>query len=191
VEIALLPSPTPLPPPTRINFLNWQTDFCNDKCGKNYGVSASSIIAIVVPGRTYEAMEVVYEVRNSGWVLIRKNVNPDVLAGTKGLSFFFRGAGQPNSIELKLLLRYPGDAEDTTFGMLWNRATDTSEQWKSHQALYEVDFKCWGPTELCEKHDNAFDMESVHRIEFGIANKVGDTPGLGKITFDDRVGILR
>jgi hypothetical protein len=191
VEVEALSLPTPTPPGNRINFSNWQTDFCDDRCGRDYSTSASSIIAPIVPGRTYDAIEVIYDLRNSGWVLIKKNITPDVLAGTEGISFFYRGIGAPNSIELKLLLRYPGDAGDTTFGMLWNRATDTGDQWKSHQALYEVDFKCWGPTELCEKHDNAFDMESVHRIEFGISNKAGDTPGLGKITFDDLMGILR
>jgi hypothetical protein len=85
------------------------------------------------------------------------------------------------------LLQYPGDSLDTTFGVIWNRATDTGDQWKTHEALYEVDFKCWGPKELCDNHGNTFDMESVHRIEFGISNKNGDAPGLGKLTIEDLI----
>ena len=181
-------SPTPADIP--IPFLNWQTDFCDDLCGKGSGTIASSIFTLVVPGKTHEALEVIYDLRNSGWVLIKKNITREDLAGTKGVSFLYKGIGAPNSIELKLLLQYPGDNQDTTFGVLWNKATDTGDQWKSHQALYEVDFKCWGPTELCDKHDNVFDMEAVHRIEFGISNKAGDTPGLGKITFDDLLLLL-
>jgi hypothetical protein len=187
VTPTLVPAPTK--PPTLFDLRNWQTDFCDEKCGKDFGVGASSIIHTVVAGRTYEALEVVYTVNNSGWVLVKKNITPDDLAGTKGISFFYKGTGKPNSIELKLLLRYPGDIVDTTFGVLWTSATDTGDQWKSHQALYEVDFSCWGPPDLCQEHDNVFDMESVHRLEFGISNKGGDAPGLGKITFDDVMGI--
>jgi hypothetical protein len=191
VVITSTPVPTPAKPPYSLDLKDWQTDFCDDKCGMQSGVSASSIIAPIVPGRNYEAIEVIYEVRNSGWVLIKKEITPDVLAGTKGLSFFYKGIGQPNSIEFKLLLRYPGDPEDTTFGVIWARATDTGDQWKSHEALYDVDFKCWGPSELCEKHGNVFDMESVHRIEFGISNKAGDTAGLGNVSFTEVAGIPR
>lgn len=186
----VLPSVTsisPTPEQKRIRFLNWQTDFCDDLCGQGSGTIASAIFTLVVPGRNHEALEVIFDLRNSGWVLIKKNITPEDLAGTKGVSFLYNGIGAPNSIELKLLLRYPGDSLDTTFGVLWNRATNTGDEWRSHEALYEVDFRCWGPDDLCKQHGNTFDMESVQRIEFGIANKNGDSPGLGKVTFDELI----
>lgn len=189
VEVTALPPAIPTLSVFDIGTKNWDKDFCDDRCGQDYGVSASSIIVNVGAGRTHDAIEVLYDLKNSGWVLIKKNLTADLLSKTKGISFFYRGTGMPNSIELKLLLRYPGDTEDTTFGMLWKSATNTSDIWKPLSALYEEDITCWGPIELCEEHGHSLDLEYVHRIEFAISNKAGDTAGLGKAVFTEIVGI--
>lgn len=192
--------PTPIAMPTRNPYsidemdklLNWKPSFCDEQCGGLNG--KSSITKSLVPGRTNDAngaLEIYYDVRKNGYVIITKDLNPQILTGTKGVSFSYKGSGAPNTIELKLLLRYPGDSEDTVFGVLWNQATDTSDNWVSVEALYDINFTCWWPANLCHNHDDKLDLTAVKRIDFAISNKPdnGDIAGTGKVAFDDLVGI--
>ena len=168
---------------------SWKPSFCDDQCGGSNG--KSSINVSLVPGKTDDALEISYIVKNTGWALITKNINPKILSGTIGISFFYKGSGAPNTIEFKLLLRYPGDSEDTAFGALWNSATDTNDNWASIEILYDRDITCWWPDDLCQKHGNSPDLTAVKRIDLAISNKpeYGDIAGSGKVAFDDLVGI--
>lgn len=185
--------PTSTPSPYLIDQMNivsnWKPSVCNDECGQKNGNASSSVFVNLVPGQTNEAIEILYDVENAGWVLITKNVDPQTLSGTTGLSFSYKGRGASNTIELKLLLRYPGDSRDTTFGASWNGKTDTDDNWSHIEALYNKDFTCWFPEDLCRKHSDILELTAVKRIDLAISNKPGDTVGLGKVAFDDLVGI--
>jgi hypothetical protein len=162
---------------------SWGSSFCDKECGGLYGNSSLEIS--LVPGKTNNGIEILYDLKNSGWVLITKNLDPNILSGTTGISFAYRGSGAPNTIELKVLY-----SDSTTFGTSWHRATDTGDNWISLEALYS-DFTCWWPSPQCEKYGNNLSLTAVKIIEFGISNKPGfsDKAGLGKVVFDDVVGI--
>jgi hypothetical protein len=168
---------------------NWAPSFCDSQCGAAYGPSA--FVVSSVPGKTNNAVEVIYDLKPSGWVFISRKVDPNVdlktLSRTRGIAFMYKSAGTPATLELKLLLRYPGDAEDTTFGASWK--ADTSGNWTRIEARYDRDIACLWPAVLCEKHGGVLELSALKRIELAISNKPGDTAGLGRVTFDDLVGV--
>lgn len=166
---------------------NWIPSFCDEGCSESRG--ASVIFHDLVSGKNGKAIEIIYDVKDLGWVLITKRVDYQVLSGTSGIGFAYKGNGAPNTIELKLLLRYPGDSRDTAFGASWNGKTDTDDTWIDLEALYNKDFTCWFPEDLCKQHSNVLELTAVKRIDIAISNKPGDTAGPGKVAFDDLVGI--
>lgn len=189
------PFPTEAPTPTpSIKYIdqfeairNWETAFCDDKCGGSKG--ASSVSISLIPGRTGKAVKVSFDLKESGWVLITRGIYPGLLFETSGISLFYRGSGAPNTLELKLILRYPGDTDDTTFGMAWPRATLTDNQWVLIEAPYSS-FTCWWPQSNCAKHGDVLDLTKVVKIDLAISNKSGDLPGYGEVAFDDLIGLL-
>ena len=142
----------------------------------------------LVPGRTHNAIEISYDLERDGYVIITRHFDPSVLTGTIGLSFFYKGTGVTNTIEFKLMLRYPGDTDDTTYGIMWNRASNTDGNWTHMRVLYS-DFACLWPVANCQKHGNKLDLTRVDRLDFAISNKPGDQVGSGKGAFDDVLGI--
>lgn len=143
----------------------------------------------MVPGRTGNAVEISYDLGNEGYVIITKGIDPRMLSGTTGISFFYKGRGAANTIEFKLMLKYPGDEDDTTYGVLWNRATNTGDNWTQVEVLYS-DFTCWWPGENCQKHGNKLDLTMVDGLDFAVSNKPpGDEVGSGRVAFDDVLGI--
>ena len=178
--------------------LDWRLGFCDSQCG---GVNGSSSITnlILIPDRTNNennALEISYEIRTQGWVSIAKNIDSQILLETKGIGFFYKGSGAANTIELKLVMRYPDDAEDTTYGVLWNRATDTKGNWMHIEKLYDIDFTCFWPETLCQQHGDNLDQTNlgfVRTIDLAISNRPnsGDVAGSGKVALDDLAGIER
>lgn len=175
--------------------LNWKLGFCDEHCGGSNG-SSSITNLILVSDRTdnpNSALEISYDIKTEGWVSIAKKIDPEILLETIGLSFFYKGTDASNTIELKLVLKYPGDKGETTFGAFWNRATDTGDQWTQIEALYDVEFECWWPEELCQVHEDNLDLTAVESIDLAISNRSGsgDIAGSGKVAFDDLAGISR
>lgn len=134
------------------------------------------------------AIELAYDVGTDGYVVITKNIVQDVLLDTKGISFLYKGSGSINSIEFKLILKYSDGEGDTTYGFLWNRATDTNNTWIPINLLYS-DMACWWPEDNCLKYGDALDPTKVIRLDFVVSSKVGDDPGSGIVLFSDVVGI--
>ncbi len=197
-------TPTPTLPPTPTvtatstphiidtmdSLSGWKTSFCDDLCvGAN---GSSSIDVSLVSGRTNNAIEISYDVKKYGWVVIEKDIKPSILSEITGISFYYRGgdvSNTPNTIELKLMLRYIGDVDETVFGVLWYGATNAGTGWK----LIEVpfgDFTCWWPDANCDKHEE-LDLTNVLRLSFAISNKpeYRDEDGIGEIAFDDVLGL--
>ena len=94
-------------------------------CFENF----SSTAAMLAPGRTNNGIQLSYDLGEDGYDTITKNINPGKLSNTKGISFYYKGSGAANSIEFKLMLRYPGDTEDTTYGIFIPEKTNTGAGW--------------------------------------------------------------
>lgn len=184
-----IPTPVPNLIDSMDKLANWKISFCDDECGKEHGGS-SSIFTSLVPGETTEAVEVLYDLKEAGWVVITKNVDYQTLAGTIGMGFSYKGSGAPSTIEFKLLVRYPDTTEDMIFGAYMPHRTSTENEWIHVDELYDQDIKCLSPADLCALYPSTLaSLKYIQRIDFAISHKPGDTPGLGKVVFDNLVGI--
>jgi hypothetical protein len=134
------------------------------------------------------ATELNYDVGKDGYVIITKRIDSQRLSDTRAIRFRYNGQGAANSIEFKLLLKYPGDAEDTTYGVLLPRATYTNNQWREVEVPY-TEMTCWWPAPNCALHGNLLDPTVVDRLDFVVANKPGDDPGSGWVLFKDVLGL--
>jgi hypothetical protein len=56
------------------------------------------------------------------------------------------------------------------------------------EAALETRRSCWWPEALCQKHGNRLEFSAIRRIDLAIAN-IGEITSLGKMAFDDLVGI--
>ncbi len=139
----------------------------------------------LVPGRTGNAIGLHYNVKPWGYVTITASIDPKLLDGTRGVSFFYKGIGEPNTIELKFLLRYPGDTDDTTYLTVWNNTTNAGDTWEQLTAIY-ADVQCGWPAAYCNLHPT-MDLTRVLRMDLVVSNKPdkGGVPGEGDIAFDD------
>jgi hypothetical protein len=146
----------------------------------------SSINIKSVPGRTGNAIEIAYDLKEEGWVDITKKINPEILSGKEGLIFFYKGSGEPNTLELSLIY---GDVGSTIFGVSMDRATVT-EDWVSIEVPYTF-FNCWWPDDNCLYYGNKLDLKNVRKIEFSISNdpEADDVYGPGRLIIDDVQGI--
>jgi hypothetical protein len=133
------------------------------------------------------AIKLSYDVGENGYVTMTKSVNAKTMSDVVGISFTYMGDGAPNTIEFKLMLRYPGDSGDTTYGKLWGRATDTGGEWLTFEVPYD-DMECWWPDDNCKAHQK-LDPAMVDRLDFAISNKAGDEAGSGWVMFKDVIGI--
>jgi hypothetical protein len=173
---------TPTPPPivdTSI-LVGWVPNFSHsnkDNAANKLGINEN-------------ALEITYDIGKSGYITVTKSFDSSELSGTEGISFIYMGKGNPNSLEFKLMLRYPGDVEDTTYGILWNRATDTNDKWLEMQVMYD-EMTCWWPAGNCAAHGSVLDPKMVDRLDFAISNKEGDQEGSGWIMIKDVFGIRR
>lgn len=174
------PTPTPLVVVDTNSLIGWVPSF--DSSNGDNTINAVKI------NEDEDAIEFTYNVGQYGYVVITHSVNPRALSDTEGISFLYKGRGAPNSIEFKLLLRYPGFGDDTTYGILWDRATDTGNKWIKMEVPYR-DMRCWWPEENCDTHGDLLDITMVDSLDFVVVCKPGDVPGSGWVLFKDVLGI--
>jgi uncharacterized repeat protein (TIGR01451 family) len=125
-----------------------------------------------VPGRTDNGINISYDLKRGGWVLISKKIDPEInLSKYSGVRFYYKGSGGPNTIELKLIYE-----DDTTFGVRWHRAT-VADNWVTREAPYS-------------DYDLDLDLAKVKKIEFAISNSREDEYGSGWVIIDDVQGIM-
>jgi hypothetical protein len=143
-----------------------------DEMGSTLSVSGK-------PGRTDNAVELLYDLQESGWVGITWEVGSVSLAGSDGLAFYLQGGGQPNTIELKVM--YPmQNGINPVFSVNWY-ASSVTDDWVRLEAYYDQ-FTCWEATG-CDP-GSVPDPARVTRIDIAISNKPGDTPGVGVVLLD-------
>jgi len=146
----------------------------------------SSIDVQSVHGLYDNAIEISYDLKEDGYVVISKEIDPEILTETEGLNFYYKGSGKPNTIEFKLV--YGKDFDETTYGILWNKATIV-DNWIFIEVPYNH-FSCWWPENNCERYGNKLDVKNVRKIEFAISNKPndGDMYGSGWLIIDEIQG---
>ena len=176
------PTPTPSPTATSTSIIDTMDSISGWRTDKHEG----SINIKSVPGRTGNAIEIAFDLKEWGYVWISKVINPEILSNKEGIRFFYKGSGEPNTIALKLVY---GDVDGTTFGVLWNSATVTDD-WVTVEVPYGY-FDCWWPQDSCLRYGNELDLNNVRKIEFAISNRPeeGDVCGSGKVIIDDVQGI--
>ena len=180
-SIATHPPTTPCIIDTMDSTSGWRT--YNDSEG-------SSINRKSVAGRTNKALEITYDLKERGWVILNKRIDPTVLSEIEGIRFFYKGTGKTNTIEFKLMYS-DGDEYnglDTTFGFSINDAT-VKDDWTQVEVPYEM-LECWWSDKSCDDNPR-LDLNKVRKIEFAISNKPedGDMYGSGRVIIDDVQGI--
>lgn len=143
-----------------------------DDLGSTLGISSK-------PGRTDSAIELLFDLQESGWVGLTRTVSPGLLAGSDGIAFYLRGSGEPNTVELKLLYPIENDVSPV-FSVNWH-ASSATDDWVRLEAYFDQ-FTCWEETgcDLGEVPDPAL----VARIDFAISHKLDDVPGVGMVLLD-------
>jgi len=130
-----------------------------------------------VEGKFDNATKISYDLIEGGRVGITKNVTNQVkfLENTDGISYFYKGGGTPNKIQLVLI-----DQDGISFGTSWEMAT-VPESWTTQEAMYE-DFRCL-EADGCKKDLNPTEIAMVG---FGIYDEEGRESGSsGWIIIDD------
>ncbi len=166
------------------NLSSWKT--YTDTLGSTGHISPTS-------GMQGQALEFGFDLKQYGYVGAAKDINPDRLARAKGIKFFYRGSGVPNTIELKLVY-----GRGTVFSVPWHSIT-ARDQWAPLEALYG-DFKCWpdtGPQDVNDPDYCPADkslrlvLDKVARLDFAVSNKPeqGDQVGSGSVIIDDVTGM--
>ena len=146
----------------------------------------SSINIKSVHGRTGNAIEISYDLKEGGYVTMYKEIDPEILSGTELIKFFYKGSGEPNTIQLGLKYR---DVNETIFGVSLDRKT-VAEDWVYIEVPY-THFDCWWPDVNCQYYGDELDLRNVGKIGFGIQNypREGDVNGSGRLIIDDVHGI--
>ncbi len=155
--------------------------------GWNTYVSESSQINIVpVSGKFNDAIKITYNLKQNGWVVISKNIDPEVLSGIEGIRFYYKGTGEPNIIEFKLIYTDENYNNEATFAFLENKSA-VKDEWTSEVVPMDK-FKCVSPEEIC-KVDSTPDINKIRKIEIAISSP-GKTGGSGTLIIDDIHGII-
>jgi hypothetical protein len=138
----------------------------------------------VVAGVEGNATRISYDLVPGGWVGITKSVYSRGgsgslnLAGTDGLTFFCRGSGTANALEILLK-----DANGTIFGRSW-AGSAVSSDWARQEAGYE-EFSCI-EVEGTGCRDAAFDFGNVTAAYFIVRDRENQEFGSsGWIAIDD------
>ena len=145
----------------------------------------SSVETSFVQDEKTNLMEIDYTIETDGYVAVSREISSEILSGTQGIRFSYKGSGAPNTIELKMIYRPDAEGKSAVFSVLWNRATGVQD-WTSLESPYSL-FVCWTDTG-CQAGES-LDLGRVWKIDIAISNKKGDTPGSGTVLIDCIYGI--
>jgi len=139
------------------------------------GTDTGSTIALAtVPGRTDKALQITYDLGEGGWVVLFQPAalyNKGDLSQMAGLTFYYRGSGNANTLEIKF-----EDADGTTFGRLLQGQSATAD-WTRIEVRFTALTYFWGEADM--------DWKRVMNIAFAISKKPGDAGGAGTVEIAD------
>jgi hypothetical protein len=137
--------------------------------------TGSTIALTTVPGRTDTALQITYDLGEGGFVLLYQpasSYNMGDLSEMAGLTFYYRGSGKANTLEIKF-----EDTDGTNSGQL-RQGQSAAADWT------RIDLRF---TELPYLHggDANMDWEQVKNISFTVSKKQGDMGGAGTVEIAD------
>lgn len=136
---------------------------------------AGSTIALASgPGRTDKALQVTYSLGENGWVVLSQlasSYNQGDLSQMTGLTFYYRGSGNANTLEIKF-----EDTDGTNVGRLL-QGQSAAADWTRIEARFTALTHLWGEANM--------DWGQVKYITFAISKKPGDAGGAGTVEIAD------
>ncbi|AKB52311.1 hypothetical protein MSBRW_3058 [Methanosarcina barkeri str. Wiesmoor] len=132
-----------------------------------------------VSGMENEAIEIAYNLKKDGFVGISKNIDSEILTDGKGIRFYYKLSGEPNTIQIKLI-----DKDGSQFGIYFAQ-TKAVGDWTPVEISYS-NFDLWG-----SESDKSLNLKNIEKLEFVVANKpeLGDSPGSGSV-FIDKIEVI-
>jgi hypothetical protein len=162
-----LPTATPTPTPIAVS---------TDPARWTTMVDTGSTIALAtVPGRTDTALQITYDLGEGHWVHLYQpasSYNRGDLSEMAGFTFYYRGSGNANTLEIKF-----EDPDGTNFGQLRQGQSMTADWIRIEVQFTELTYLFGG--------DANMDWEQVDRISFAVSKKQGDMGGAGTLEIAD------
>jgi WD40 repeat protein len=179
-EIMWQPPPDEMVPPTIVPMID-SMDSTEGWCTLNES-KGSTVKIESIPGKKAYATQLLYDLREGGWIGIFKEIDPYNLSSVAGLNFSYFMMEKQNTIEMRLVYD-----DGTAFGASWSSLKTNS--WQSQNILY-ADIKCLGPGNKCGLNKE-FNTSRVKSIEFIISNNpdTGDKAGTGIVILDEVRGL--
>jgi hypothetical protein len=136
-----------------------------------------------VAGKIGKAMEIEFNLpKEDNFVAFHRTINPEILFGSKGIGFTYKGTGAANTIEFKLTCKNK-QGKAASYRTIRNKVTNTND-WSFIEIPYSQ-LVCFLD---CEEGDHV-NISDVCKIDIAISNKTGDMLGAGAILLDDIVGV--
>jgi hypothetical protein len=128
-----------------------------------------------VPGRTDTALQITYDFGEGGWVLLYQpasSYNMGDLSKMAGLTFYYRGSGNANTLEVKF-----EDTDGTNFGQMWQGQSAAADWTRIEVRFTELSYLFGGDVNM--------DWGQVKNISFAVSKKQGDMGGAGTVEIAD------
>jgi hypothetical protein len=167
--------------PTQV-VLDQMKDASEWKAGVEWNTGGTAPYVDAASGRSGDAVQMSYTLAaDTDWVSMAKGISSEALSGTRGVGFWYKGSGAPNTLELKLF--YPKNANNQipVFHLILNHATGATD-WTRIEAPY-ASFTCW--TETGCTANETVDPSRVAEIGIAVSDQSPmDQTGVGSIIVD-------
>lgn len=120
-------------------------------------------------------MQITYDFGEGGWVLLYQpasSYNMGDLSKMAGLTFYYRGSGNANTLEVKF-----EDTDGTNFGQMWQGQSAAADWTRIEVRFTELSYLFGGDVNM--------DWGQVKNISFAVSKKQGDMGGAGTVEIAD------
>ena len=133
------------------------------------------------PGEKKNGIEISYDLQESGWIGISKEVDPTLLSESSGLMVSYFCIDNQDVLDMRLV-----SDDGAIYGISWDKLE--TNKWSYQKGLY-TDFKCLYPIGNREFNITAIDISRVKKLEIIVSKNLGDIAGSGSITLDEVRGL--
>jgi WD40 repeat protein len=133
------------------------------------------------PGEKKNGIEISYDLLESGWIGISKEVDPTLLSESSGLMVSYFCIDNQDVLDMRLV-----SDDGAIYGISWDKLE--TNKWSYQKGLY-TDFKCLYPIDNREFNITAIDISRVKKLEIIVSKNLGDIAGSGSITLDEVRGL--
>ena len=168
------PSPSPAPISVVVDTMDrldgWR--YFTDTVGSAINISS-------VEAKANNAVQIDFSLNPGGFVGISKAITPTLLSGTRGVRFFYKGAGPRATIELKLFYKPDASGKGEVFSHSLREIVGT-DYW----VPFEQGYSGFGCGDTCKTSGQTLDPAKVWKLEIAVSHQLGGTPGPGRIVLD-------